>query len=143
MSNFNIDIEKQLSKLGKDIQTFVEKMVPVQSEPGDFRPECDIVESSDTYMLYMDLPGMQKKQIVVTLNEGVLSVSGERELYLKDDEELKRSERKQGSFSRSFALPGNADSSSVKASFKQGVLTVKISKSGVESEDQTQSIPVD
>ena len=142
MSKLNIDIERQLSRLGKDIQTFVEKMVPVNVEAGDFKPDCDIVESNETYTLYMDLPGMKKKQINIRLHEGVLTVSGERELYLKDDEELKRTERSQGSFSRSFALPQNADTSSVTASFKEGVLQVKISKKGVESEDQSQSIPI-
>ena len=142
MSNLNIDIEKQLSRLGKDIQGIVERMVPLNVEAGDFKPDCDIVENENVYSLYMDLPGMKKKEIQITLKDRVLTVSGERELFLEDDEVLKRSERTQGSFSRSFALPQNADASSVTASFKEGVLQVKISKKGVESEDQSQSIPI-
>lgn len=141
MSNLNIDIEKQLSRLGKDIQGFVERMVPVNVEAGDFKPDCDIVESDNLYALYMDVPGMEKKNIKITLKDRVLTVSGERELFLEDDEVLKRSERTQGSFSRAFALPENADVSSVNATFKEGVLQVKISKTGLESDD-SQSIPI-
>ncbi|MDZ7718185.1 MAG: Hsp20/alpha crystallin family protein [Balneolaceae bacterium] len=142
MSNLNIDIEKQLSRLGKDIQGFVERMVPLNVEAGDFKPDCDIVESENLYSLYMDLPGMKKKEISITLKDRILTVSGERELFLEDDEILKRSERTQGSFSRSFALPENADVSSVTATFKDGVLHVKISKTGLESDDDSQSIPI-
>lgn len=141
MSNLNLDIEKQLSRLGKDIQGIVERLVPLNVEAGDFKPNCDIVESESVYSLYMDLPGMKKKDINITLKDRVLTVSGERELFLDDDEVLKRSERTQGSFSRSFALPENADVSSVDAIFKEGVLHVKISKAGVEGED-SQSIPI-
>lgn len=142
MSNLNIDLEKQLSRLGKDIQGFVERMVPLNVETGDFKPDCDIVESENLYSLYMDLPGMKKKDIKITLKDRVLTVSGERELFLEDDEELKRSERTQGSFSRSFALPENADVSSVTATFNEGVLQVKILKTGLESDDDSQSIPI-
>jgi len=140
MSNLNIDIEKQLSRLGKDIQGFVERMVPLTVETGDFKPDCDIVESENLYSLYMDLPGMKKKDINIKLKDRVLTVSGDRELFLEDDEELKRSERTQGSFSRS--LPENADVSSVSATFKDGVLKVKISKTGLDSDDDSQSIPI-
>ncbi len=84
---------------------------------------------------------MQKKDISITLKDRVLTVSGERELFLEDEEVLKRSERTQGSFSRAFALPENADVSSVNAMFKEGVLQVKISKTGMESDD-SQSIPI-
>lgn len=142
MSNLNIDLEKQLSQLGKDIQGFVERMVPLNVETGDFKPDCDIVESKETYSLFVDLPGMKKKDIKITQKDRILTVSGERELFLEDDEELKRSERTQGSFSRSFALPENADVTSVEATFNDGVLQVKISKLGLASDDDSQSIPI-
>jgi HSP20 family protein len=142
MSNFTIDIEKQLSKLGKDIQQFVEKVAPINVDTGDFHPACDIAESDGLFTVLIDLPGMKKKQIKITLKDRVITISGERELYLEDGEELKRSERKQGSFSRSFALPENADTSTISASFKEGVLQIKISKKGVEEDSESQSIPI-
>lgn len=143
MSNFTIDIEKQLSKLGKDIQQFVEKVTPVQRETGDFYPRCDIAESKSQYRLLIDLPGMKKEQVDISLKSGVISISGQRELYLEDDETLKRSERKQGSFVRSFALPDNVDTSSISATFSDGVLQVKVLKKGNEKDSESQSIPIE
>lgn len=142
MSNFTIDIEKQLAKLGKDIQQFVEKVAQPNTPHTGFNPDCDILESDELYSIVMDLPGMNKKQIQLKLKDKVLTVSGERELYLEDGEVLKRAGRKQGSFSRSFALPDNVDTTTVKASFKEGVLRIQISKTGLESEDNSQFIPI-
>lgn len=143
MSNFTIDIEKQLSKLGKDIQHFVENVTHVSQDKGDFHPGCDIAESDSQYRIMVDLPGMKKEQVKITFQSGVISISGERELYLNDDEKLKRSERRQGSFVRSFALPENVDTTSISATFNDGVLQVKILKKGIEQENESQSIPIE
>ncbi|MEX2435058.1 MAG: Hsp20/alpha crystallin family protein [Balneolaceae bacterium] len=142
MSNFTIDIEKQINKLGKDIQQFFEKVTPVSAAEGSFYPDCDIIESSGKYKLLIDVPGLSKKQIKITLKNRVITVSGERELYLEDDETLRRSERSQGSFSRSFALPEDVDTESVSASCKDGVLGVELKKKSTETDDDAQSIPI-
>jgi len=141
MSNFSIDLEKQLSKLGRDIQQLVERAVPVQG-PANFQPLCDVVETDEQYSVILDLPGMKKDQISITLNNGVITVSGDRELYLEDHEKLVKSERKQGSFSRAFALPENADTKSVQAAFSDGVLKITVSKSVSEEDGDSQSIPI-
>jgi HSP20 family protein len=142
MSNFTIDLEKQLSKLGRDIQQFVEKAVPVQPAGRDFNPDCDVVESDKNYTIFVDLPGMSKKEVKLTLKNRVLTISGERELFLEDNEELIRSERRQGAFSKAFALPELADESSVSASFTNGVLKVTLSKTGIEDDSEATSIPI-
>jgi len=134
MSDYTVDLENHLNKLGKDIRHFVERLVPLESGETDFSPDCDIIESSTSFKIVMDLPGMNKDQIKITLKERVLTVSGERELYLDKDEKLKRKERKQGVFSRAYAVPVEAGTSEVKASFKEGVLTVTVPKS-----DKTES----
>lgn len=143
MSNFTIDIEKQLSRLGKDIQQFVENVTHASHSKGDFHPVCDISESKNNYRIQMDLPGMKKKHVEIKLESGVLSISGERELYLEDDEELKRSERRQGSFVRSFALPENVDPKTISATFNDGVLQIAMKKLGVDDEGSSQSIPIE
>lgn len=143
MSNFTIDIEKQLTRLGKDIQNLVDRVVPAGSELNDFHPLCDLIESEKTYSIQMDVPGMGKDQLQITQKDRVITISGERELYLEDDEELKRSERKQGSFSRSFALPENVDPSSVSAACTNGVLTVKANKTENNNSKSGTSIPID
>lgn len=142
MSNFTTDIEKQFSKLGKDIQQFVEKITPFPAEEGNFQPECDIIENPEQYVIAIDLPGLKKSQVKVSLKNHVLTVSGNREFLLEEGETLKRSERKQGSFTRSFALPEEVDTTSVSAKFKDGVLHIKLSKSGLAEDENSQTIPV-
>ncbi len=141
MSNFSIDLEKQLSKLGRDIQQLVERAVPAQGSVS-FHPRCDVAESDQKYSIIMDLPGMVKEQVSITLKNGVLTISGDRELYLEDDEKLVKSERKQGSFSRAFALPEYSDTSSINAVFNDGVLKVSVTKKVSEEDGDSQSIPI-
>ncbi|MFU8812632.1 MAG: Hsp20/alpha crystallin family protein [Balneolaceae bacterium] len=140
MSQFQIDIEKQLSQLGKDIQQFVERMTTAPQE-GDFKPDCDIAESETSFKIWVDLPGLSKKEVHVSLNGLVLTVEGERELTLEDGDELKREERKQGRFVRSFAVPASIEADSVKARFKNGVLAIEIDKKADRASDGS-SIPI-
>lgn len=142
MSNFTLDIEKQLSRLGKDIQQFVGRVTPFPSEGGHFQPDCDIIEKAGQYLLLIDLPGLDKKQVKITLKNEVLTVSGNRELIVEEGDTLKRSERSQGVFSRSFALPDQVDTSSISAKFKDGVLHITFSKSGLEEDEDSQTIPI-
>lgn len=141
MNDFTVEIEKQLSRLGRDIQEFVEKIVPVHESVGDFSPDCDIIESESDFRILMDLPGITKKQIRIELKDNVLRVSGEREHKLDEDFVVKRSERKSGAFSRSFAIPEHIDGSETSASFKNGVLAITMPKHKGVDED-TQSIPI-
>lgn len=142
MSNFNINLEEQLSKLGRDIQQFVEKNIHGQNSASDFEPYCDIIESDEEYNIVVDLPGLTKKQVKISLKNRVLTVSGERELFLEDDEKLIRSERKQGAFSKAFAIPEQADETSVSATFKDGILRISLKKTGIEDENEVTSIPI-
>lgn len=141
MSNFTVDIERQLTSLGKEIQQFVEKLVPVEQTERDFTPSCDVVEGDKLFKILMDLPGMQKKNLNISLKDRVLTIEGERELFLEDDERLKRGERKQGGFIRSFAIPKFADVNTIDASFKNGVLKIEIAKID-DGDGDSSSIPI-
>ncbi|MEX0994547.1 MAG: Hsp20/alpha crystallin family protein [Balneolaceae bacterium] len=140
MNEFAINIEQQLSRLGRDIQDFVEKVIPLHEREGDFSPFCDIVESDNEIKIYLDLPGIEKKDIRIALKDQVLRISGERSLEVQEGEELKRSERRGGAFSRSFALPEEAKASKTEAHFRGGVLKITVPKT-VSSED-SRSIPI-
>ena len=140
MNNFKMDIEQQLTSLGREIQQFVERITPLD-DARDFSPACDVIESKSSLKIIVDLPGMEKKDVKVTLKDGVLRIEGTRELYLENDETLKRGERAQGAFIRSFSIPAHADVSSINASFKNGELTVEIKKKG-EGESEADSIPI-
>lgn len=140
MSEFTINIEKQLNKLGKDIQQFVERVVPLEDKGHDFTPTCDIIESEKEYKILLDLPGLTKKEINIALKDHVLTVKGERAGELAEDESYRRQERKHGVFSRSFALPENVNPAKTDANFRSGVLTITMPKSEVLNDSK--SIPI-
>jgi HSP20 family protein len=93
----------------------------------DWSPEVDISEDDRGYLLKADLPEMKKEDLKVTVENGVLSVSGERKSE-KEDQKRKfhRIERSCGTFRRSFTLPEDADSTKVTAEFHDGVLKVHL-----------------
>ncbi len=140
MNDFTVDIERQLNKLGKDIQNFVERIVPLEDRGQDFAPACDIVESDETYAIKLDLPGLSKKEINIALKEHVLTVKGERAEELDESEVYRRQERSAGVFSRSFALPENVNTAEIDAVFRKGVLTITMPKSDVLND--AESIPI-
>lgn len=140
MNDFAIDIERQLNKLGKDIQEFVGRIVPLENRGHDFTPACDIVESNETYVIKVDLPGLSKKEINIALKEHVLAVKGERAEELDDAEVYRRQERSIGVFSRSFALPENVNTEEIDAVFRNGVLTITMPK--YEVFKNAESIPI-
>ena len=93
----------------------------------DWSPEVDISQDDHEYLLKADLPEMRKDDVRVTVEDGVLSVSGERK-SVKEDQKKKfhRIERSFGTFRRSFTLPEDADSTKVTAEFRDGVLKVHL-----------------
>jgi HSP20 family protein len=93
----------------------------------DWSPEVDISEDDHGYLLKADLPEMKKEDVRVTVEDGILSVSGERKSE-KEDQKRKfhRIERSFGNFRRSFTLPEDANGSKVTADFRDGVLKVHL-----------------
>lgn len=95
----------------------------------DWAPQVDIFEDADGIKLHADLPGIEQKDIDIQVDRGTLTVKGERKLQNEEKKEnYHRIERSYGMFSRSFGLPDYADTEHVEASFKNGVLEVKIPK---------------
>lgn len=102
-------------------------MAPVGSD--GWTPAVDVRETKDAYLIDAELPGMTKDDIMVTFEDGVLTLSGERKVEEETEEEsYRRVERRYGSFSRSFNLPHEADPDGVKATFKEGLLSVSVPK---------------
>ncbi len=95
----------------------------------DWAPVVDIKETEKAYTIEAELPGMDKKDVKVTVQDGVLSITGERKHEEETkDKKLHRVERYYGSFLRRFTLPDNIDSENVNASFKDGLLTLSLNK---------------
>jgi len=93
-------------------------------------PLVDIVEDDKEYLIKAELPELRRDNVKVTVENGVLSISGERK-YEKEEKGKKyhRVERAYGSFYRSFTVPDDADAEKVSAEFKDGVLSVRLAKS--------------
>ena len=140
MNDFTIDIERKLNRFGKDLRQAVERIVPLEDRGHDFRPGCDILESDEEYKIILDLPGLAKKDINISLKDYVLTVKGERVSDREESEVYRRHERSTGIFSRSFALPQNVVTEDLKAHHRNGTLAVSMPKTG-EHKDST-NIPI-
>jgi HSP20 family protein len=95
----------------------------------DWAPSVDIDEQDDKYVIKADLPGVEKKDIDVKLENGMLSIRGEKHTESESGNGKRhRTERFHGTFARSFTLPDSVDVDNVDASYKDGVLTLAIPK---------------
>ena len=102
------------------------------SAASEWRPVANISETPNEYLIKAELPEVSKEDIEVKVNEGVITISGERRLEKKtEDEQLHRIESFYGSFTRSFSLPADVDESAISAESKDGVLTVRLPKTEV------------
>jgi HSP20 family protein len=101
-----------------------------QQAAASWRPVANISETADEYIIRAELPEVDKKDIDVSVHDGVLTLRGERRLEkLADGEQHHRVESFYGSFARSFALPTDVDQSRIQAESRDGVLTVRLPKS--------------
>ena len=96
----------------------------------EWAPVVDIVEDENEYLIKAELPEVKKEDVKVTVQDDVLTISGER-MFEKEEKGRKyhRMERAYGSFARNFTLPEDADGEKVAAEFKDGVLKVHLPKS--------------
>jgi HSP20 family protein len=91
-------------------------------------PALDLYQSNDNVIAVVELPGMRKEDIDISLHEGMLTVSGERKQETAETDKAERSERYVGKFRRSISLPSRVDASKVSANYKDGILTVTLPK---------------
>jgi HSP20 family protein len=92
-------------------------------------PALDVHEDKDGYTIRAELPGMKREEIEVSIHDGALVISGERQAEkVEEGTEVHRQERYFGKFSRALTLPTAVNGEKVKASYKDGVLTVVLPK---------------
>lgn len=98
----------------------------------DWIPAVDIVEEKERFVLRADVPGVNPEDIDVSMDAGVLTVSGERHSESVDDDgDVRRTERSYGRFFRRFSLPDTADADGITAKSRNGILEVAIPKQAV------------
>ena len=96
----------------------------------DWTPLVDVSEDGKEYLIKADLPGVKKEDVKVSIDNGVLTLSGERRSEKEEKgQKFHRIEKSYGSFQRSFTLPEGTDDAKIVAEFKDGVLNVRLPKS--------------
>lgn len=112
-------------------QDLVRRTAPdaAQTTAADWVPAVDIVEEKDRFLLQADLPGVDSADIEVSMEDGVLSVAGQRHSEKRGETEgVRRIERVSGRFDRRFSLPETADAEHITAKSSNGILQVTIPK---------------
>ncbi len=128
-----------IRNLRREMEHFFDDMIPfswTRENGGNlmdtWTPTSDISEDEKEYLVVMDLPGIDKKDIKVNFQDGRLTVTGESQKEEKQEKkDYIRRERFKGSFYRSFTLPESIKEDDIKADFKEGVLKVHIPKAEV------------
>ncbi len=96
---------------------------------GAWAPKLDFSETKDAFVVKAEVPGVEQKDISVSIQDQMLTIKGEKHKEKEEkDEKYHRVERSWGAFARTIALPAGVDTDKVNATFKDGVLTVKLPK---------------
>ena len=136
----------ELSTLQGRMNRLFEETLPSTRKDEDldrsvFYPAVDINEGDKAITLKADLPGIKKEDVHIDVNDGVITLRGERKFEKEDKKEnYHRIERSYGSFHRSFTLPSTVDIGAIKAKYKDGILEVTLPKT---EEAKPKSIPVE
>ena len=122
--NFHDDIRNVFDRFFHAGETDQSNVVTSQ-----WTPRVDIKEEDSRFVILADIPGVDPKDIEITMEKGILSIKGERKSETTEQNgKLTRTERSHGLFYRRFALPDSADAEGIKAVGKHGVLEVSIPK---------------
>jgi HSP20 family protein len=97
-------------------------------KPAGWNPAVDITEENETIFVRVEVPGVNEQDLRVSFEDGVLTVTGERQFERKDDRNYHRIERAYGSFTRTFSLPRSVDGNAIAASYRDGILEISIPK---------------
>ena len=120
-------IQSRINELFED--TLGRTRVQQGAAAGVWYPPVDILESKDSYIIRAELPGMRNEDLKTEVNEGMLTLSGERKFEEPaNGVEYHRVERVAGKFSRSFYLPQTVKQDSIKATYRDGILEIQVPK---------------
>ncbi len=120
---------RSLGEIHDEFDRLFDSLGGSQIETRGFAPVVDILEEEDKYQIKAELPGIDQKDVKVTLKDNILTIRGERKNEYEDKKEgLRRIERSYGTFCRTFALNGDVLPNKIKADYKDGVLTIDVPK---------------
>jgi HSP20 family protein len=138
---FFVDPFRTMKRMERDMDSLFGEL-STHSELKNWSPSCDVKETDNSYIIHAELPGVQKEDIKLELQDGILTISGEKKHEKKEEnEKWHRVERSYGSFQRSMAVPEGVTEENIKATFDNGVLQVEFPKP-VKSLPEKKSIPI-
>ena len=121
-----IDPFRELATL---FQNFAEPTGKDQLTAGSFVPPVDVYEDEHNLVLKLEVPGVEEKDLNVSVENNTLSIQGERKFEKEEKEEnFHRIERRYGSFQRTFKLPNTVDAEKVDANYEKGILKITLAK---------------
>src|SRR5664279_938707 len=122
---------------------FEDSFLPVFSNGNSFKPAVNIREDDKNYVLDFAIPGFDKKDLKIDLNEDVLTIASETKNETEESKDgYSRKEFSYRSFSRSFYIPENVNSEKIEANYKDGILTVSLPKQEVEKNKVAKKIEI-
>ncbi len=136
MTMLRYDPWQLMNAVSRDLAQLQQRLAPAAQQDSTvdtsaWVPAVDIKEESEAFLLQVDLPGVESKDIDIAMDKNILTIKGERYSEAVEQNQAanyKRVERLYGSFYRRFALPDTADADNISAQCKNGVLSVRIPK---------------
>jgi HSP20 family protein len=133
-----VSIQDEMNKLFDDF--FGRPLVRTEWTEGVWTPSVDVSEDKDNVIIKAEMPGMNKDDVKISVQDGVITLRGEKKQETEEkDKNYHRIERSYGSFCRSFQLPTTVKTEKIKASYKEGVLSVTLPKT---EEVKPKEIPI-
>ena len=129
MNNGNLSDAFNPKNFSRIVDNFLSETLPEYDNEFSFRPRVDILEKEKSFDLHVLLPGLEKDNVNLEVEGNKLIVSGERKQQAtEENEKYHQVESFYGKFKRSFTLPKNVNTESIKAGFKNGILEISIEK---------------
>ena len=125
-----LDIQEEMNRMFDEFFSRKPERWSWGKNGGEWAPVVDITEKEEGFVVTAELPGLTQDDVHVSMTDNILTIRGEKKQEKRVEEaNYHRLERSYGSFQRSFSLPSQVEASKIKATFKNGVLTVDLPKS--------------
>lgn len=134
------EVDSLRHEMNRLFDSFFKSDIESGEELSTWYPMVDVKETKDDFVVSVEIPGISKDDVKINVSENTLTIKGEKKQEKKEaDHNFHRIERRYGSFQRSFTLPTQIEDGKVKASYKDGVLTITLPK---KEEVKPKEIPI-
>jgi HSP20 family protein len=139
MTIFRFEPAKEVENLSKRMRKFMDEFPEgISFEVGGFNPKLDLAEDENNIIINVELPGILKENVKLSVQDNILTIKGEKKKNIEDEKvNYFRSERVFGAFSRSIELPVDVDVDNISAKFENGVLFILLAKTQKTTKEKT------